>query len=197
MPHVINYNASGQIASRHITLLSSRVLSDSSYEFKCLSSVPEKQAFCHSDPPGRTFWFRHSPAFYPLCHSRKDQPFSCPRIFSVHVFVKGKLRIRSPINAKASTWRSHHLKLSCFMFFSYPIEEWRITTSRVIIQEFRYSASWVATVAGGVGTVLDGAEVATEKSTKKEGILNDEFHNCVWNSSFLTSNQPFIRFSLL
>ncbi|KAK2549866.1 Eukaryotic translation initiation factor 3 subunit L [Acropora cervicornis] len=54
-------------------------------------------------------------------------------------------------------------------FFSYPIEEWRITTSRIIIQEFRYSALWVATVGVGVGTVLDGAEVATEKSTKRKG----------------------------
>ena len=53
------------------------------------------------------------------------------------------------------------------MFFSYPIEEWRITTSRVIIQEFRYSALRVATVGGGVGTVLDSAEVATEKIDKK------------------------------
>lgn len=102
MPHGINYKASGQIASRHITLLSSILLSDSSYEFKCLSSVPEKRVFCHWDPLGRTFRFPHSPAFYPLCHSRKDQPISCSRIFSVHVFVKRKLRIRSPINAKAS-----------------------------------------------------------------------------------------------
>ena len=126
MPHGINYKASGQIASRHITLLSSILLSDSSYEFKCLSSAPEKRVFCHWDPLGRTFRFPHSAAFYPLCHSRKDQPISCSRIFSVHVFVKRKLRIRSPINAKASRVNMRKPSPEIFLFYVFFLPNWRV-----------------------------------------------------------------------
>lgn len=43
-------------------------------------------------------------------------------------------------------------------------------------QEFRYSALLLATAGGGVGTVLDGEELATEKATKKKEILNDAFN---------------------
>ena len=61
------------------------------------------------------------------------------------------------------------------MFFFLP--NWRVEDyNKQGNQEFRYSALLLATAGGGVGTVLDGEELATEKATKKKEILNDAFN---------------------